>query len=133
MLRIPPASAANEVVLRLSGEADAVPLARRAVQELGSELEHELLENLGLLVSELVTNSLRHADTPASASIELRAMVSLERVRVEVADRGPGFDPRLANDRAGSGWGLYLVDQLADRWGVSRTDGTTVWFEIDLG
>ena len=54
-------------------------------------------------------------------------------MRVEVADRGPGFDPRLADDRAGSGWGLYLVDQLADRLGVSRTDGTTVWFEIDLG
>jgi anti-sigma regulatory factor (Ser/Thr protein kinase) len=54
-------------------------------------------------------------------------------VRVEVWDHGHGFKPaRQTPDRESmSGWGLYLVDQLADRWGVSATSGTSVWFEID--
>jgi anti-sigma regulatory factor (Ser/Thr protein kinase) len=84
-------------------------------------------------VSELVTNSIRHAHTPAWASIDLLATAFADRVRVEVGDHGPGFDPRPPDpDRdSPSGWGLYLVDQLADRWGVSRTDGNRVWFEID--
>ena len=76
--------------------------------ELGSELEPELLENLVLLVSELVTNSLRHADTPASAEIELRAMVAVRararrghrpraRVRAEAGGQGRGPDPAGAS------------------------------------
>jgi hypothetical protein len=56
-------------------------------------------------------------------------------VRVEVGDLGPGFDPgpRDLDRESPSGWGLYLVDQLADRWGVTRAGGTRVWFEIDRG
>ena len=56
-----------------------------------------------------------------------------DRVRVEVTDHGPGFEARARDPSTQheSGWGLYLVDQLSDRWGVSRTDGTAAWFEID--
>jgi anti-sigma regulatory factor (Ser/Thr protein kinase) len=137
VLRVPPVPAEQEqeqeqeVVVRLSGEVDAVPMARRAIQELA--LDPELLENVSLLVSELVTNSIRYAHTPEEASVQLRATVFRDRVRVEVADHGPGFEPRPRGpDRhSRSGWGLYLVDQLSDRWGVSRTDGTAAWFEID--
>jgi anti-sigma regulatory factor (Ser/Thr protein kinase) len=66
-------------------------------------------------------------------AVELRATVYPDRVRVEVADHGPGFEPqpRGPDQESRSGWGLYLVDQLSDRWGVSRTDGTAAWFEID--
>ena len=49
-------------------------------------------------------------------------------------DSGPGFDagtplPSLYQD---SGWGLYLVEQIADRWGVKQEEGTCVWFEVDV-
>jgi anti-sigma regulatory factor (Ser/Thr protein kinase) len=135
VLRVPPAAAApeREVVLRLSGEVDAVPMARRAIADLAPNLDAQLLENVSLLVSELVTNSIRYAHTPEEASVELRARVFPELVRVEVADHGPGFEPRPRgpDEHSRSGWGLYLVDQLSDRWGVSRTDGTAAWFEID--
>ena len=135
VLRVPPAviGPEREVVVGLSGEVDAVPTARRAIQELAPLLGVELLENVSLLVSELVTNSIRYAHTPTEAAVELRATVYPDRVRVEVADHGPGFEPqpRGPDQESRSGLGLYLVDQLSDRWGVSRTDGTAAWFEID--
>ena len=128
-----PAAPGEQVALRLPAEPGAIPLARQAIERLEPVLEHALMVNLRLLVSELVTNSIRHAHTPAWASVDLQATVFADRVRVEVGDQGPGFDPRpLDPEReSASGWGLYLVDQLADRWGVTRTGGTRVWFEID--
>jgi integral membrane sensor domain MASE1/anti-sigma regulatory factor (Ser/Thr protein kinase) len=128
-----PTAPGEHVALRLPAEPGAIPLARQAIEKLEPVLEHALLVNVRLLVSELVTNSIRHAHTPAWASIDLLATAFADRVRVEVGDHGPGFDPRPPDpDRdSPSGWGLYLVDQLADRWGVSRTDGNRVWFEID--
>lgn len=135
VLRIPPAAAIpeSEVRVQLPGNVDAVPLARRAIDEL--ELELALLANLRLLVSELVTNSVRYAQPSGSASIELQATVFADRVRVKVADHGPGFEarPLTPDAESRSGWGLYLVDQLSDRWGVTRADGPGAWFEIDRG
>jgi hypothetical protein len=56
-------------------------------------------------------------------------------VRVVVSDPGTGFvaEPRLPTASESSGWGLYLVDRLADRWGVITKDRSEVWFEIDVG
>jgi serine phosphatase RsbU (regulator of sigma subunit)/anti-sigma regulatory factor (Ser/Thr protein kinase) len=136
VLRIPPLGvvAEQEVVVRLDGDPDAIRTARRAVSELEPALGRELMENVTLLVSELVTNSVRHAGAAESAPIELRATVFADHVRVEVNDQGTGFEPRLRRPDPGSrsGWGLYLVDQLADRWGVTRDVGAGAWFEIDL-
>jgi serine phosphatase RsbU (regulator of sigma subunit)/anti-sigma regulatory factor (Ser/Thr protein kinase) len=135
VLRLPAAVAAPEkqIVVTLPGRPGAVPRARRAIGELEPRLERALFTNMRLLVSELVTNSIRHAHTDTSASLELRATVFTDFVRVEVGDNGHGFDPSeyVPNRETASGWGLYLVDQLADRWGVANTHGTSVWFEID--
>jgi serine phosphatase RsbU (regulator of sigma subunit)/anti-sigma regulatory factor (Ser/Thr protein kinase) len=135
VLRIPPAaiSPEHEVRVRLPGNVDAVPLARRAIEELEPGLERALAANLRLLVSELVTNSIRYADAPATAAVDLHGAVFHDRVRVEVTDDGPGFEPRPREPDADSrsGWGLYLVDQLADRWGVTSGDTGGAWFEID--
>jgi integral membrane sensor domain MASE1/anti-sigma regulatory factor (Ser/Thr protein kinase) len=135
VLRIPPAAVTpeREVRVRLPGNVDAVPLARRAIEELEPGLERALSANLRLLVSELVTNSIRYADAPATAGVELYGAVFRDRVRVEVTDDGPGFEPRPRTPDADSrsGWGLYLVDQLADRWGVTSGDTGGAWFEID--
>jgi serine phosphatase RsbU (regulator of sigma subunit)/anti-sigma regulatory factor (Ser/Thr protein kinase) len=135
VLRIPPAAviAEHEIRVRLPGNVDAVPLARRAIEELEPGLERALAANLRLLVSELVTNSIRYADAPATAAVELHGAVFRDRVRVEVTDDGPGFEPRPREPDADSrsGWGLYLVDQLADRWGVTSGETGGAWFEID--
>jgi hypothetical protein len=62
---------------------------------------------------------------------------ALSRLRSEVTDNGPGFDPevvRLDSINAGSGgWGLWLVDRLTDRWGVDLSHSAHVWLKFDRG
>ena len=110
-------------------------MARQSIEQLRAELGEELLTNVSLLVSELVTNSIRHTEASPSAAIGLHAQVFADRVRVEVRDHGPGFEPaaRTPDRTSRSGWGLFLVDQLADRWGVTRDETAGAWFEIDRG
>ena len=83
-----------------------------------------------LLASELVANAVRHAEADR---IAVRFSVVSDHVRVEVGDEGPGFDAQIPPHNPGptGGWGLRLVDELADRWGVADSDGSRVWFEID--
>jgi anti-sigma regulatory factor (Ser/Thr protein kinase) len=95
--------------------------------------------NARLLVSELVGNSVRHAGLAGSDLITLEVCCEDGLVRVEVSDLGPGFTPRdraaLAVPTPTGGRGLFLVDALSDRWGVSqpRPDRPAmVWFEIDV-
>ena len=79
-------------------------------------LNQERASDLRLLVSELVTNSVRHA---SSGTIRLRASLADQRLRVEVHDDGPGLSSAPLNRRAlaDSGRGLRLLTRLADRWG----------------
>jgi anti-sigma regulatory factor (Ser/Thr protein kinase) len=107
--------------------------ARVVLDDLKGRIPLEMLENARLLVSELITNSVRHAGLTEHATICLRTDLSVNRLRVDVTDEGPGFDPvpALPSMYRTSGWGLYLVDQIADRWGVVRGPGTRVWFELD--
>jgi len=119
--------------LKLSVGPMAPGDARRALDGLGDVVTTERLDEIRLLVSELVTNSVRHAGMGSGEWIGLHVEVARDAVRVEVADRGPGFEtgqplPTMYQD---SGWGLYLVEQIADRWGVNQDAGTCVWFEID--
>jgi anti-sigma regulatory factor (Ser/Thr protein kinase) len=107
--------------------------ARQQLAGLEREVGREILDNLRLMVSELVTNSIRHAGLSEGSRIELIVQVGSGRIRVEVIDPGPGFLPRPVTPSLyqTSGWGLYLVDQLSDRWGVIRGAFTRVWFELD--
>lgn len=119
--------------LTLRATPDAPRDARHALDRLAPEVPQNVLENVRLLVSELVTNCIRHAGIDPGASIELRVAPRNSVIRVEVSDPGEGFEPapvRLSLYST-SGWGLYLVEQLADRWGVSVENGTKVWFEIE--
>jgi anti-sigma regulatory factor (Ser/Thr protein kinase) len=119
----------------------AASVARHAVMGLRPYLDPLVAENAELLVSELVTNSVRHAGLPAEASIEFSLRASHEVLMVEVADAGAGFGeesqvrPRAVPGTArSSGWGLFLVDRIADRWGAVQMDGETrVWFELRPG
>ena len=104
--------------------------ARRAVEQLSTDLDPALVPDVKLLVSELITNSVKYGG-------EGEVVLQLEtrhpgHVRVEVVDQGSGFIP-VARDRPATevgGWGLHLVETLADRWGVHE-GSTHVWFEIE--
>lgn len=120
--------------LELARAVDSAAMARRALDDLGDELPEDQLGDVRLLVSELVTNSLRHAELDETDAIQLSVTVTDATVHVEVTDPGRGFDPvedvRSDPDRSPR-WGFLLVETLADRWGVDRTAGTRVWFELD--
>jgi anti-sigma regulatory factor (Ser/Thr protein kinase) len=119
--------------LKLRPTPGAVPDARKALDALDEQVSTQTLDDLRLLVSELVTNSVRHAGLVESQTIELKVKLLPETVRVEVNDQGSGFQPtpRTAQSDDQSGWGLYLVSRLADRWGVTSDGVTRVWFEVD--
>ena len=125
------AEVSKEVVPR----PDAAAEARRALGGLSELLPPEKLEDVRLLVSELVTNSVVHAGLSPEEAITVTVTVQGGLARGEVRDRGPGFEPphepAPKPDLAG-GWGLYILDRVADRWGVANTGSKSVWFEIDL-
>ena len=109
--------------------------ARRALEELNDLLPPEKLENVRLLVSELVTNSILHAGVSPEEAITVTVTVQGGLARGEVRDRGHGFEPPhqpVPKPDLAGGWGLYIVDKVADRWGVAHTGSKSVWFEIDL-
>jgi len=108
--------------------------ARRALGCLDSSVDGELLERSGLAVTEVVTNSVLHAGVAPPQRIDLQVSLLPELLRIEVSDQGSGFIPVPVSskpDRAPRGWGLWLVDQLTDRWGVDRGRSTRVWLEFD--
>lgn len=113
--------------LRLAADSKAPAKARHALDGMQGTLAGARLD-VQLLVSELVTNSIRHG---GGSAVEVVATAAPEMVRVEVADDGPGFDPVEAQaDREIGGYGLKLVDKLSNRWGIANIPRARVWFEI---
>ena len=121
-------------IRRFNGDVTAVRLARRAVrEELKDALPQRRLADVELIVSELATNSVRHAGCGGDDELTMEAAVEDDRVLVRVGDPGEGFEPHTPATPAGgsgSGYGLVLLDRLADRWGVQRENGFSVWFEV---
>jgi anti-sigma regulatory factor (Ser/Thr protein kinase) len=116
--------------LTLDGNTDAAATARAALGRLRADIDPPLMETLRLLITELITNSVKHA---RSDSVHMRVLVRPSSVLTEVVDGGPGFDPETTGvpraDRGG--WGLFLVERLADSWGAGHEGGSTkVWFEL---
>ena len=121
------------ISLRLRGGPEAAARARRALSKLRADIDPPLMETLRLLVTELVSNSVRHA---RADTVILKVLVGRTVVLTEVTDEGPGFDPADAGKPGtdDSGWGLFLVERLAQRWGVTQqADATKVWFELRRG
>ena len=114
-------------------EVASIRLARQHAGDLAGQLAGgSCVDAVRLLVTELVTNSVRYA---TGSQVRLRVAGDPQRVRVEVQDDGPGFTgPRTPDPVNGGGYGLVLVDELAADWGVNReADTTTVWFEVPCG
>ena len=123
-----------EIDLRLAPEPEVVTTARHALNQLTDLLPPEKLEDVRLVVSELVTNSILHAGLSPDDQISLKVTVSDGEVRGSVCDSGSGFriPSKLGSqpDMSG-GWGLPIVEKFSDRWGVERNSHFCVWFEID--
>ena len=121
----------TELTLRLTPGPEAIPAARKALDGLSGLLERTVWEDLRLLVTELVTNGVRHGSERGPVGVSV--LVKDGKVRVEVSDSGRGFSPPQApmprNDGTG-GWGLQLVDRVATAWGVDVEGTTCVWFEL---
>ena len=116
----------QDLVIDLPATPAAPGLARRAVEQL--ELDEAQRSTVRLLTSEVVTNAVRHADRPGP-TIRVAAAIRDRRLRLCVTDFGSGFVPPARPRPHGpeGGFGLYLVEELASRWGVADS---TVWFEL---
>jgi anti-sigma regulatory factor (Ser/Thr protein kinase) len=110
--------------------SEAPAQARAALEVFEHILAPTALEDLQLVVSELVTNSVKFGPR---RPITLSLRVEEDGVVLgEVIDRGDGERARpemLPEPSLDGGWGLYLVDRVARQWGV-RTGSTHVWFEL---
>lgn len=125
-------AAENGFNLRLPGGPAAAATARRALEHLRGDFDEPTMETMRLLVTELVANSVRHA---RARFVSVKAVVTGSSVWLEVSDEGAGFEVESAMRRSAeneeSGWGLLLVERMANRWGVRRDgDATHVWFEL---
>jgi len=119
---------------RLEALPTAVSEARRWVGGVADGLvAAEQAENLRLVISEIVTNALLHG--APGHHIDVAVTPKPQFLCVQVTDDGPGLVPRpsaLGNEDDVGGFGLYFVEQLTRRWGVTRENQRTrVWFELD--
>jgi len=116
--------------LELPSTASAPAQARGALDQIAGRITPQQMRDVRLLVSELVTNAVRHA---GSGGVRLIVAVTAGTLRIEVHDRGRGFELKAppTDPLRASGWGLVLVEELADRWGVDHSPRTRVWFEMD--
>jgi anti-sigma regulatory factor (Ser/Thr protein kinase) len=121
------------VELELENDVQAPALARAEIAECCRELElgGSLCQSLILLVSEVVSNAVRHSSSDRLAPVGLLASFGERTIRVTVTDAGEGFTPRPRDPaRTHDGYGLYLLEKVADRWGVQSRGDTKVWFEL---
>lgn len=109
--------------------------ARHALMDwLSPQATNVLLTDARLVVSELVTNSLRHGGLPDAATVRIFADLTDHMLRLEVEDAGTAgaVTRRAPNRNHGGGFGLNIIDALAARWGVQRDRGTLVWVELAI-
>jgi anti-sigma regulatory factor (Ser/Thr protein kinase) len=104
--------------------------ARRIIaEELSAVLSPSELDDVKLMVSELVTNGVVHGRREDDTTPVMLDLCVNGQIRCAVSDQGPGFFARV-RDAERRGWGLRLVEQLSDRWGMQCSPWRTeVWFE----
>jgi anti-sigma regulatory factor (Ser/Thr protein kinase) len=105
--------------------------ARRLVNSLADDIPAPVLDDIRLVASELVTNSVKHAGNPPGHPIQVILDLNPDRVRLEVVDRSV-FDPtpETSNELREVKWGLVLLDRIADDWGRVSEGG--IWAEFRL-
>jgi serine/threonine-protein kinase RsbW len=117
---------------RFPNTPSSVTQARRFVQEHLAGTPQAVADTVAVMTSELATNSIRHAESEFEVNVDR----SNREIRVEVTDEGSGTPTVLSPDPTQpSGRGLFIVDKLADDWGVTSArdcSTKTVWFRVAL-
>ena len=117
--------------VKLTLSTHAPGLVRRSFETRYAEtIERSLLDDVKIMASELVSNSVLHSGRPTDDPIATTATVSDRVLRVEVIDRGEGADPLLPRSSHPPS-GLGMVEILSDRW-ASHRSSFHVWFEVDV-
>jgi anti-sigma regulatory factor (Ser/Thr protein kinase) len=114
---------------RFRGLPQAVGASRRALREWERHFQPGLFYDLSLCVSELVTSRVQHG---AGDEIELSVRRDERLVRAEISDPREDVVVTELPVTSPADWGMFIIDHVADRWGVDRGAPTLVWFEIDL-
>jgi anti-sigma regulatory factor (Ser/Thr protein kinase) len=110
-------------------DLDAARDARRVLRER-ADVPRRMLDDLLIVVSELVTNAIRHAPRVTGGRILLTVRGGEDHVHVAVRDPGPGFASGGRDPAREGGLGLVAVARISSDWGVQEGDGTTVWCSI---
>jgi anti-sigma regulatory factor (Ser/Thr protein kinase) len=122
-----------DALFRVPADASSVPGVRRQASDFAAEMLSPVqLANFDLAITEVVSNAVRHSGSDDDVVITLTPKDGYLCVRV--TDGGDGLVPRpgAMGTEPGAGFGLFLVEQLTRRWGMTREDGRTrVWFEVD--
>jgi anti-sigma regulatory factor (Ser/Thr protein kinase) len=110
---------------------EAAAQARRLLDPLESRIPEATLVDARIVLSEIVSNSYKHAGNPPGAPIEVTVTDSPDRLRLEILDRSI-FDPtpESIEELRAAKWGLHIVDLLADEWGRITEGG--IWAEFDI-
>ncbi len=124
---------AVEHVFELPATAAAAGLGRRELAGtpgIAGELAYKAL----LMTSELIAVYVQDVEPRPDATLRLTVRVTPERVRIEVGGRRPGVSPdALLHSREApslGGFGLQIVERMADAWGVEGAHDTAIWFEL---
>lgn len=127
---------AHEFKLAVPAHPRSVGVVRKAFKGLDDLVGSETTQRVSVILSELVTNAIRHAGLRPNHLVEVDVVVGPDGISGVVADPGGGFDPASvpAPDPTGEGgFGLHIVGNLTQRWGVRRGRGRNeVWFELGL-
>lgn len=126
------------ITLTVAATAEAPAVARRVAGGALADWRADRREAALLVLSELVTNAVRYGSSSAADTVSVRVQRRGWATRIEVTDVNAHGGEIVAartipdGDAARSGWGLPIVAQLTDRWGIERRDaGTRVWCELD--
>jgi anti-sigma regulatory factor (Ser/Thr protein kinase) len=124
---------ADLMEVSVSAGAAGPAVARRALRHwLAAHGSDQVLVDASLVVSELVTNSVRHAGLPKGARVRVSAALAAGVLRLEVQDGGTSgtVAPRAPSEDGGGGFGLNIIEAVALRWGVERHGATLLWAEL---
>jgi serine/threonine-protein kinase RsbW len=98
-------------------------------------MSRDVRDSLALLLSEMVNNAVQHGGADEDERIQVRLSWPSQRLRVEVVDPGTNRRESIERVTREGGWGLVLVDSIADRWGLESVPegGSVAWFELAVG
>lgn len=120
--------------IALPSDSGAPGAARMVIGHcLSGLVSQRILPDVVLLASEIVTNCVEHGELPEGDAVLLRVYLDAEMLRLEIENPGTAGMVALSSNGRWSrrdGFGLELVDRLATRWGVTRADSTSIWFEM---